>query len=231
MLLSPQSVRVYKALSSAQGLTVRQIAAKLGVLPNAVYRSVRPLQAYGLVRTERGYPERFVAMRGVGRVDEVTHHLRTELVRMLGIADVEPPVTTVDNRDEFLRTSNRAVQKAMRSVDFIVSGLEVPADTILEYKQAVDRGVRIRALVYQRDETSVEMYQNWRAIGVEVRVCERYMPARIFVIDRRVCIYASYDPNKGWEARGQQAASRTLGVLLGQVFDERWRDGYPVTAV
>jgi len=210
-------------MKSGEEWSARAIGSKLGILPNTVYRAVRPLLASGLLSVRPGHPEVFRRVEEAQAVDNATAWVRSELLGDLGLVEAGSTTVPVANRDELLEIATSQMSRAQREVGFIVSGLEVPAETILAYKHAVDRGVQVRALVQEQTATSAQMYRNWQAIGVQVRHLGQYLPARLFVIDRQMCVYTSYERARGWEAVGQRIESRPLAAMLAELFEQQWR--------
>ena len=54
--ITPQGRAVEKLLLKKGALTAKEIASKLDIFPNAVYRSIQPLVHFGFIRKEGKYP-------------------------------------------------------------------------------------------------------------------------------------------------------------------------------
>ena len=60
--VSEQGAEIYKLLEGCESMTAKEIAWKLDILPNAVYRVTEKLAALGMVRKIESYPLRFKAV-------------------------------------------------------------------------------------------------------------------------------------------------------------------------
>src|SRR3990167_3962627 len=172
--ISPQARAIYELLTKNSPKTSKEIGAELKILPNAVYRSVKALISLGLVQNNGRYPVKYEAKED--GLDAYLLNTRDSLIKTFfpdGSSQTHQNQTLnisfIQNREELLEKTNQDIAKAKKEARFIVSGLEVPAETILEYKKAIERGVKMRVLVQRMDEVSKEMFLNWQKIGIDVR--------------------------------------------------------------
>lgn len=227
---SPQSEAIYKHLLITGELSAKEIGVRLNILPNAVYRAIKPLISSGLVKKLDKYPVEF----GVTDFDQAlnSYLLNTReafLTKFFpnGVGNDKGVkgllnVSFIKNRQELLERSNEDMSKAKSRVNLIVSGLEVPAETVLAYKRACERGVRIRTLVQRLDEVNKEMLKNWRKVGIDVRFFP-LLEARVIVFDLQIVYIISYNPNKQDEGVGVRFDYPPIAKIMDELFEERWK--------
>src|SRR5437868_7115336 len=186
-IFSPQAADIYRLLQDKNSLSAKEIANELHIFPNAVYRAVKQLLISGFIQEESIYPVKYGITSKSNALDLYTNAFRKQFQQTfpgtLKNEKAKPiDMSFVNGRDDLQEKTNNDVDNAKNTVDFIVSGLEVRAETILIYKNAIDRGVTIRVLVQRLDDTSEEMFRNWKRIGLKVKYYPN-MEARTFLID------------------------------------------------
>lgn len=231
--ISPQTSDVYELLIKHQVLTAMQIGVRLDIIPNAVYRSVKPLIELGCVETIGKHPVKFSIKSPGQALDSYLLTSREDFLKTffpnginaLGsdIKEVESlDVSFIKNRNELIERSTEDIKNAKNDVKHIVSGLEVPPETILAFKQAFERGVKLRFLVQKLDEVNKEMLKNWKRLGIDVK----YLPlldARIIIIDFKIVYLTSYNHKKQDEAVGVRFNYLPIVRLMNELFEAKWR--------
>ncbi len=236
--MSPQSEDIYQLLLKGKSLTARNIGKKLDIFPNTVYRAVKPLVAFGLVEQVDTYPVSFQAKSIETAIHSYTMSARTNLMRkFFSINDIKSnsftdslDVSFIQNREGLLNYSNDDINKAKISVYHIVSGLEVPAESMLALKNAVERNVYIKFLVQQLDEVNKKILQNWQKIGVQIKYFPS-MEARIIIIDEQIAYITSYNPNRKNEATGVRFNYPPIAKLMSEIFWQRWGMGKKIDEI
>lgn len=224
-LFSHQAADIYRLLQKGKPLTAKEIAEKLDIFPHAVYRSVRQLLEKGFIKEEDNYPVRYSALPETEAMELFTTNIRHQFQKSFPIGSSNTAtfdVSFVNGRDDLQKKTTRDVSFAYKTVDFVVSGLEVEAETILTYKKAIDRGVQIRALVQRLDDTSRTMFRNWKKIGLQIR----YFPnieARAFIIDKEIVYFTSYNPERKQEAIGSRFHYKPYARIMDELFESRWK--------
>ena len=233
-LFTPQTALVYKLLlKEKQPLTVHQLALRLNVAPQGLYRVVKQLQHYGLVIGRGNYPSKYKAIAVSESADTFLLQLRHQLFETLSDSSSSkeksrgssemPDISFIQGRDHSITKSTEDLKLSKTSVDMIVSGGEIPAETILECKRAIMRGVRIRMLTQENEDDNKEMFQNWKRLGIEVRT-GNYTGARIFLYDSYVVYIISYDADKKTEALGVRFKHRPIVLIMRQIFGKYWQN-------
>jgi sugar-specific transcriptional regulator TrmB len=130
----------------------------------------------------------------------------------------------IQNRKELLALTNKDTRQAKESLNIVVSGHEVPAETILAQKHAADRGVRVKMLIQDLIASSKERIRAWQKMGIEIRYI-KYMQARILVFDRKIVYFTSYSEDKNHEAIGMRFEYEPYARLMNELFEQKWSEG------
>lgn len=228
--LTPQAIQIYRLLLKEGILSASHIGKRLGIFPNAVYRSAHLLETVGLITVTHTYPQAFRPIP-LERSIEVFLLLQRQWLlatfsRRAHTSDVVPPfaIQFLKDRIDMLGRYVGDVSVAGRTVDLVVSGLEVPAEVVLADTRALKRGVRIRILVQQQAQLDRTMLGNWLRQGKEVRVIPTIF-ARIIIIDKHTVYLMSYDPHDNEKAIGIRFAYEPIAQLMQLIFDTQWRTG------
>lgn len=234
--LPPQSVAIYQELSKGNHMTAKKLGSQLGIYPQAAYRAIKPLKELGVVEQIGRYPRKYRIRASEDSLETYLqlmqeYYIKTFLPKKGGIKTILAQllkVTFIQNRDELLQKSNEDIQKAKYRVDNIVSGDEVPAETILVRKNAIAKGVKFRFIVQKFDKFNRYMFTNWQTLGVKVR----YYPvleARLIVIDAKIVYITSYNPSVNGEAVGVRFEYPPIAKLMQELFENRWSQAKEIT--
>ena len=219
-LLSPQAVKIYRTISK-ETVTAKDIGKKIKILPNAVYREIEKLKGLGLVFEVGKHPVRFKHKEPTESLGFITNLIKQNL--FIGQQVLVEPLNLnfVQNRKELLDFTNKDTKGVKESLSIIVSGHEVPAETILVQKQAVDRGVRVRILIQDLSASGRERVRAWKKMGIEVRYL-KYMQARILIFDGKIVYFTSYSESKNHEAVGMRFEYEPYARLMDELFEQKW---------
>lgn len=230
--ITPQAKAIYDVLSENKPLTAAQISDKLNILPHAVYRSIKILVDFGFVRQMGHHPTLYTKNSSDGPIDLYTSAMKTYLSEAFlssnNQANSMLDISFIQTRDQLIEMTNRDIEKTEKSINFIVSGHEVPAETILAHKLAVERGVVVRKLVQNLDAASREMFKSWKSAGVEMRYFPN-MESRIFVYDSQIVYFTSYNPEKNAEALGVRFNYAPFALMMNEMFEKRWEQGKEIS--
>jgi len=227
--ITKQSVATFKCFSKEEPLTVLQIATHLDVFPHSLYRNLEELENLGLVKKMDGHPTRYVSLSlsdaWFSYVDvqrQLFEQLYSEKNNKLDqtIKD-KINLTFLKTRSELLKLLETDIKSANQRIEHIVSGLELPAETMLEYKKAVDRKVDLWFIVQNLNELNRGLLFNWQKMGFKVRYYPE-LEARIIVIDRKVVYFTSYYFQRKEEAIGVRFAYLPIARQMSELFKQRW---------
>lgn len=228
-LLPPQAVLVYKTLLKEKELTANELGERLNIFPNTVYRVVRSLEKFGMIEKINTRPLRFRAKQAEEVVDAMLLSHREWFLNFFDTGDKgkvkiknDLGITFIKNRDEFVERSTQDQICAVKEVFLIISGDEVPSETILASKRAIERGVVIRVIAQRIDDDNREMLKNWEKIGMKVR----YSPTiktRITIIDLRIVYIVSYNPKDYKEGIGVRFNYPPVAAIMREMFMKKWK--------
>lgn len=227
--LSSQSEKIYKLLLENNSLTAKQIGKELKIFPHAVYRATKPLINLGMIKKKNNRPEIYEANSVVKGLEEFLDNQRESFLKSFGfytnLTQIDSRAALdlhfIKTRGDLLDKTNSDIYEAKKEIYLIVSGLEVPAETILAFKNANGRGLKIRIIVQKLDETNDKMLQNWKKLGIQVR----YYPVletRLFIFDNKIVYLTSYNPDQKEEALGVRFNYRPIARIVRDFFDQRW---------
>jgi len=233
--ITPLAIRVYRFLYHVQEpLTARAIASKLNIYPHAVYRLAKILQNHGLMAMTRSYPRKFQVRPASKALSLFLCVQRDWFLRVFDLRDkngihiseqnrVMLNLSFIQSRDESIQKTTADLVSAESEVCLIISGAELPAETIRALKQAVDRKVPVRMLVQTRSQKSKEMFANWKKMGVKVRIMPS-IEARIMLFDKRIVYLLSFSKEKGSENIGIRFDYAPAALVMREVFERKWEE-------
>lgn len=223
--LPPQALMIYRTLDGGGAMNAKEIAEKLNIFPNAVYRNIKQLRELGFVDKVRTYPMSFRAKPVDDAMNLYSLMIQESFKSVFSSGNKQNgkllDISFIQTRSQLIEMSNSDVEKAKENINIIVSGHELPPDTILVFKRAVERGVGIRKLVQNREPENMAMFRNWKKAGVNVKYFP-YMEARIMIIDSKIVYITSYNPKLNEEAVGVRFAYPPIAKLMNEVFEKRW---------
>jgi len=231
--MSARAISIYKLLlEEGKPLTAKEISSKFKVWPHGLYRILKSLQDYGLITVILNRPSKFSAISLVISVESYLIHIRhlflntfrKQLISTNRNLLNNPDISFIQGRMQSISNSTQDIRLTKLEILMIVSGNEIPAETILMCKRAIERGVRIRILVQKYDKKTLEMLKNWERIGIKIRLTG-YTGARIFIYDSQIAYISSYNKLKKEESFGVRFKYQPIALILKQIFEERWQIG------
>lgn len=225
--LSPQAAQVYALLLKYPQLSAKQIGKHLGIVENTVYRDLKELSRLGLASALGGYPVKFQAKPAEESVALLTGVFRQNFYETFGLhneGENNIKMSFFQTRDELLKLFVKDAKNAKKKINIIISGHEVPAETVLSQKRAIEHGVKIRKLIQGLNAEQQRMAKSWQKIGVEVK----YTPninARIIIFDGQITHFGSYSPEHHKESVGVRFDYPPLAKLMDEMFEQKWQAG------
>lgn len=226
-----QAEKIYKLLlAKNKPLTAYQIAEKFNIFPNAVYRDIYKLEKYNLVQKSPTRPMRFNALQPKEGLETfLLSHRNWFSESFVGNSltsnyqsDPSLDLSFIRDRNDSVYRSTQDLKQAKVQVLQIVSGLELPADTMLEIKNAIDRGVTIKIIVQTLSENNRELLENWKRLGVKLK-STKSISSRLILIDNHITYLMSYNPDQESENIGIRFNYRPITTLMQEIFEKRWQ--------
>lgn len=230
---SPQALEIYYKLAAFGPKNAKQIGREMKIFPNAVYRTINQLMAAGFVEEVSGYPVKFKAKKPLDSMELFVGQVRENFMKAFNLRALPNSrqllqLEFVNGRPALLKMTGRDAQKSKFEMSYITSGLEVPAETILQNKRAVERGVRVRIICQNLKEVTGEKIASWKNAGVEVKYYPN-MEARIFIFDRQTVYFSSYNEKNYQEASGIRFDYAPFAELMQELFEKRWQTAKDLT--
>jgi DNA-binding Lrp family transcriptional regulator len=231
--VSGQSGDIYRLLSQGGDLTAKQIGDQLNILPNSVYRAVKSLMALGMVEKVDAYPVRYRANPVGSAMDWYLRAAARSFRQDFGNRTVRqtddslPTITFLKDRQTLLETCEQDARRTTKTLNYIVSGHNIPDSTVLAYRKAATVGARIRAIIQNIPETTGHDLENYKDMGAEVR----YLPnigIRLFVFDGKTAVLTSYDDMQSSRAFGIRFTYAPVAAQLDELFEQRWAQAKPL---
>lgn len=224
--MSPQAQGLYRLLlESHKPLSAEHLAARLGIVPNSIYRLISLLIEAGLVEKTEGYPRLF-------RAKSTDEALSLFLLNQSSWFSSHFPVTNADSsaisfsfiqsRDELMRLSTEEVNKASQFVDLLRSGAEFPADLLLAMVNAQKRGVTTRMLIQDYSSENYELVRNWKTNGIQVRKTP-LKQVRLMVYDAKTVYFMSYRHSESERDLGFKINYQPLAIIISRQFEQWWK--------
>lgn len=229
--LPPQAIAIYRLLLAGKVLSAREIGKSLGIFPHGAYRAIKVLMLLGCVEKVGKLPIRFKAKSVSESLDiyllvhrqwfeknfsgyEKREEEKRESKKVLDIVFIQ-------DRQSLMERSTRDLEYVNEEVCLLISGHEAPAETMLQHKRALERGVTVKILVQHFTPKNMEMLWNWQRMGIQVRLGPT-TGARVFIFDSRVVYIASYNLKQESEAIGVRFNYGPIARLMRGVFIKQW---------
>lgn len=229
MNLSRQTRAVYKILTDEnKPLAVTAIAFKMRIAPADVYRLVKPLIEMGLVDKSLSYPVTLTVKEhgsslGLFLLEQSkwfneNFNFKSQLS---GSNDLDMKLAFVQGREELMNNSAKEIDQAIKSVDLLRSGHEMPPEVMRALAQAIKRKVKVRMLIQDYGEENKDQVQNWIRNGILVkRIDLKHL--RLMLYDSRTCYFMSYKHADSNQDVGMRIVYPPFAAILSQYFDQLW---------
>ena len=236
--LSRDEASCYIALTSFGSLTAVHIAEKVHILPNAVYRTLKRLEQKGFAVTLDAYPVSFQAVPPavaissvVQEKEKVLESLKITSLQALSFNQTKLPQTNIDmvtGSKQMFAAYIRLAKEVKEEILIISIGEPVSDEIKIANRDAQERGVRIKFIAHQFDETNRDLLKNWIRMGLEVRyISDKGFHLMIF--DRKQSILAASNPENTPERISMIISSDGISRALRDYFYATWEKATPIT--
>ena len=237
--MSPQSRALYQILlNSSSPLSVVELADKLHIIPNTVYRLLKPLIDMGMVTEIHQYPKVFSALpidQGLSLFllhqhdwfsRQFSQRSKTKLSKGTNIIPESKQIALsfIQSRDELMDLSSGEIDHAKHSIDLLRSGGEIPASVMLSLVEAKKRNVTTRMLIQDYSAANASQVDNWKQNGILVKKTT-LRHVRLMLYDSSVVYFMSYRNEDSVKDLGMKITYPPFATILSQLFHEWWEKG------
>ena len=238
--LSRDAGKCYQALLEFGSLTSEELARKIDVLPNAVYRLTNNLEKKGLIVRLDTYPVKFQALSpdvafsalASEQIKEIEES-KTLVIQSLQTKRVNNPQTKIDILTGWKSMMNKYVDLAKEAKEeiLIVSIGEPVTDEIkLANRDALERGVSIKFIVHKFNQENHELLRSWMKMGIQVRHFAE-SGYHLVVIDGKKCLLATSNPRNTQERTSVVIYGEGLSRAMQQYFYILWEKSLAIKAI
>lgn len=229
--LSRDAGKCYQVLLESGSLTSEELARKIDVLPNAVYRLTNKLDKKGLIVSLDTYPVKFQALSpdialsalASEQIKEIEES-KTLVIQSLQTHGINNPQTKIDILTGWKSMMNKYVDLAKEAKEeiLIVSIGEPVTDEIkLANRDALERGVSIKFIVHKYNQENYGLLRSWIKMGIEVRYFAE-SGYHLVVIDGKKCLLATSNPQNSQERTSVVIYGEGLSKAMQQYFYLLW---------
>lgn len=228
--LSPDEAQCYTELVKQGSLTTAQLAQKVGILPNAVYRLVRKLQERGFVTILNTYPVTFQAIPPSVAIESYVGQKNKEFeeIKINTIKSIEENQSNIPTKvdiivsqkglfDKFIELS----QLVTKEILVISIGEPVPDELKLACVKAHQREVQIKFIFHVHNKENHELLTSWVKMGMEVRYFKDG-GYHLNVYDGKIAILVTNNPKNTKERLGMVFYNDRLANSLRNYFYNIW---------
>lgn len=232
--LSPDTATCYLTLMHNGALSAHDIAAKIHIVPNSVYRLIQTLEQRALLVSLDTYPMTYqavpisVALRTL--VDTAIKAFE-EIKEQQQITPI--PQTKIDIHtgwDKMMETYVKLATHAQKEILIISIGESVPDEVKLVNRDALERGVTIKFIVHVHNKNNRMLLSSWINMGIATR----FYPDsgyHLIVIDGKTCVLATSNPQNTKERSTVVIYGEGLSHSMQQHFYTLWAQSQPIQGV
>lgn len=228
----------YVSVLKSGSLTAAEIAKKIDILPNAVYRLIEKLDEKGFVISLGTYPATFQAVPYAIAVDSYTTQKQKELEGMktnktnLVLENNAQAPTRVDvlvSQKSFFEKFIELTDRAEAEVLTISIGEPVPDEIKIACVRARERGVSIKFIFHVHNKKNDDLLKSWVRMGMEVR---HYADSgyHLTVADGKVGVLVANNPQNTMDRIGMVYYNERLANSLRDYFYQIWEQSQPIKA-
>ncbi|MBM4402018.1 MAG: TrmB family transcriptional regulator [Candidatus Cloacimonetes bacterium] len=229
--LSEKESLCYLTLLQGRSLTAVEVAKKIDVLPNAIYRLIGDLENKGFVIELNSHPKRFQAKPPETAFDSFLENqnlqvqrAKTAILQTLSKNKKTTPQTLViliSGRNNVFREATRMYKKAQKEILLISIGEPIPDELILAMRDALARKVEMKMIAHKYDEDNKGLLSAWSKMGMEIRHYPDW-GFHLLVCDGKRSLLTANNPEATEERTGMLIFSEALSSALRDYFFAIW---------
>lgn len=237
--LSSYEAVVYQTLLEEGSLSAKEVAKKVNVLPNAVYRLMDRLQNKGFIVPLDTRPKKFQALPPSIAIEAFSEQqekrleeLKIKSIRALTESKPKAPQTRIDiivSRAEVFSRFVELTSQAKEEILVISIGEQVPDDVKLASRDVLQRGVDVKFLFHLYNKDNRELLRSWVKMGIEVRHYPNW-GFHLIVFDGKKSILVANNPEETAERTGMIIYSEGISKALRGYFYSVWEKAIKIEA-
>lgn len=231
--LTKQNIKVYLALSKhEEDLTAQEIAQKVRIWPNAVYRTCRNLEEAGFVKRIQAYPLTYraikvstavptLAAKKIEKLQKFTNKITSDLLPTQ--SDPHPTdINLIYGAENIYEEAAKLLNAANKEMLVISIGEPITPDLLLAVKNARKRNVAVKMIVHKCDKENLQILENFKKNGYIIR----YFPGWGFhmaIYDSKKTLLIINNPENIQERAAMLINSTGLTTALHDYFYATWK--------
>lgn len=231
-----QEATLYFLIYKNGSIPARDLAFKLGVSPNSLYRSLEKLIQEKLILASEKWPKTYKAISPHYAIDLLVKNKIMEIEegkeRLISLLPV--PSNSDQTEIEIIGGSKELfdnyvnLSKRVKKEIFIISiGEEVPEEVLLANRDCLERGVKIYFIVHKYDQTNNDLLVRWKRMGVEVRYLQG-QGFHLVIFDQNQSLLSASNPKNTEERTTIHIYSQAISKALSQYFNSIWEEAIPI---
>ncbi len=223
MKLSPQAQKLFQTLlQTSKPQTNKQLAHKLNIVPNSVYRLTQDLINMNLIIKHQTHPLTFSAKPTSETLGIFLLNQTSWFQDRFPSSSANVNFSFIQGRDKLMEHSVAEIDKCKKSVDLLRSGHEIPAETMRALVQAKNRGIITRMLIQDYSPQNAHLVSNWQQNGILVKYTQT-THLRLMLYDSRILYFMSYKHQNSKQDLGLKITYPPFATMLSQVFEKLWQ--------
>lgn len=228
--LSQHEARVYETLLKEGPMTARELAKKMQILINAVYRLLDRLEEKGLVFPSSVYPRTYRAISASTALDAYVkkkivgiESLKDEVIDQLSVVSRsdQTRIDLISSMSQFFSSYVQLASEAKKEILIISIGEKIPEEVILANRDALEREVCIRFIAHRYNKENKDLLSAWKKMGLEVRHFDDW-GFHLVIFDRQRSLICTNNPSNTNERLGMKIFSERLSKALSDYFYSVW---------
>ena len=235
--LTTQEAQIYLLLVKEGPQSANDIADKIHIFSNAVYRTTKRLSTKGFISILNTFPAsykaidpRFILQITAKRKSDELIANAIETIKLLkgnNTLHKYHQLQFSPDKDKFYTIGKDIVDKARKEILIISIGETIPKELLLSMRKAKKRDVQIFMIVQKYDKNNIGVIENFKKNGYKIK----YFPEKGFhlvVTDCRNLILGTTNPKNTNERISIQLLSRGLSKALRDYFYSVWEKAHRV---
>lgn len=220
-----QSRLIYELLLKEGQLSAKQIGHKLGIYPNAAYRSLENLKNLGCVVITTSRPATYKAISPLESVERFALLSREGFLSAFATSnhgtDEELEISFIKDRNSLLKKYECDIKHVKYQVNLIVSGHQLPKSVYYANLRSIKQGVKIRAIIQNYSSENKREISYWRDIGIKVKYAKD-LRLRLVTFDDRITHIMSYSAREKMSGLGVRISYPPITKMMQDVFEKNW---------